>query len=124
MDIDIIEQELCDIDPVLLSILLQDKTTKQNIKWATDNYVKYGAEYAATEEIFPELIKKSSQHAAASVYGFVPVQDFTKAWTDDALYKKYGLSDAEISFIENTIKPMESETGEMLKNPTFEPEVE
>ncbi len=56
MDIDIIEQELCDIDPALLSILLQDKTTKQNIKWATDNYVKYGAEYAATEEIFSELI--------------------------------------------------------------------
>lgn len=73
---------------------------------------------------FLVMLKKSSQHAAASVYGFVPVQDFTKAWTDDALYKKYGLSDAEISFIENTIKPMESETGEMLKNPTFEPEVE
>ncbi|MBR5393312.1 MAG: Eco57I restriction-modification methylase domain-containing protein [Prevotella sp.] len=38
---------------------------------------------------------------------FVPFQDFSKPWTDEELYKKYGLTDEEISFIESMIRPME-----------------
>ena len=38
---------------------------------------------------------------------FVPMQDFSKPWTDEELYKKYGLTQEEIDFIENMIKPME-----------------
>ena len=38
---------------------------------------------------------------------FVPLQDFSKPWTDEELYKKYGLSVEEIAFIESMIKPME-----------------
>ena len=38
---------------------------------------------------------------------FVPLQDFTKPWTDEELYAKYHLSDEEIQFIESMIKPME-----------------
>ena len=37
---------------------------------------------------------------------FVPMQDFTKSWTDQLLYEKYGLSKDEIDFLETTIKPM------------------
>lgn len=48
----------------------------------------------------------STQHLARSNFRFVPVQDFTKTWTDADLYKKYGLTDEEIGFIESTIKPM------------------
>ena len=40
-------------------------------------------------------------------FKFVPMQDFTKRWPDAELYAKYGLSDEEVSFIENMIKPME-----------------
>ena len=40
-------------------------------------------------------------------YSFVPVQDFSKPWTDEELYEKYGLTDEEIAFIESMIKPME-----------------
>ena len=40
-------------------------------------------------------------------YIFVPIQDFTKPWTDSELYAKYNLTDDEIAFIEATIKPME-----------------
>ena len=40
-------------------------------------------------------------------YSFVPLQDFTKPWTDAELYVKYGLTDEEIQFIESMIKPME-----------------
>lgn len=53
------------------------------------------------------LLRKSSQNAAKGVYDFVPMQDFSKSWTDEELYKKYGLNDNEIAFIESMIKPME-----------------
>lgn len=50
---------------------------------------------------------KISQHGTAKTYMFVPLQDFSKPWTDAELYAKYGLTDEEIAFIEATIKPME-----------------
>ena len=50
---------------------------------------------------------KLSQDLPAKTYRFVPLQDFTQEWTDDKLYKKYGLTAKEIAFIESTIKPME-----------------
>lgn len=56
---------------------------------------------------FLVLLKKSSQNAAKGVYQFVPMQDFSKPWTDEELYAKYGLTDEEIAFIESMIKPME-----------------
>lgn len=53
------------------------------------------------------LAAKVTQDALASVYRFVPLQDFTRPWTDADLYAKYGLTDEEIQFIESMIKPME-----------------
>lgn len=38
---------------------------------------------------------------------FVPMQDFSKPWTDEELYAKYGLTEEEIAFIESMIKPMD-----------------
>ena len=38
---------------------------------------------------------------------FVPMQDFSKPWTDEELYAKYKLTKDEIAFIESMIKPME-----------------
>lgn len=55
---------------------------------------------------FLVLLKKPSQHATSKVYSFVPVQDFTKAWTDKELYKKYNLSAEDISFIESMVKEL------------------
>lgn len=49
---------------------------------------------------------KVTQMAPASVYKFVPLQDFSKPWTDAELYAKYKLSQEEIDFIESMIKPM------------------
>jgi site-specific DNA-methyltransferase (adenine-specific) len=40
-------------------------------------------------------------------FQFVPLQDFSHTWTDEMLYKKYGLTDDEIAFIESMIRPME-----------------
>lgn len=50
---------------------------------------------------------KISQNASYKVYTAVPMQDFSKSWTDEELYKKYKLTKEEIAFIENMIKPME-----------------
>ena len=52
-------------------------------------------------------IRKISQDATQSVYTFVPLQDFSKPWTDEELYKKYKLTKDEIAFVESLIKPME-----------------
>ena len=35
------------------------------------------------------------------------MQDFSKIWTDEDLYKMYELTQEEIAFIESTIRPME-----------------
>lgn len=52
-------------------------------------------------------IRKQDQGSSKAVYHYVPIQDFTKPWTDEELYAKYGLTDEEIAFIESMIKPME-----------------
>ena len=53
------------------------------------------------------MINKVSQHASYLVYKAVPMQDFSMPWTDEALYKKYGLTNDEIDFIESMIRPMD-----------------
>ncbi|MBQ6263972.1 MAG: Eco57I restriction-modification methylase domain-containing protein [Clostridia bacterium] len=52
-------------------------------------------------------IKKKTQNGPRGVYQFVPLQDFTKPWTDEELYEKYNLTTGEIDFIESMIKPMD-----------------
>jgi site-specific DNA-methyltransferase (adenine-specific) len=56
---------------------------------------------------FMVMLKKNAQHAMRGVYQFVPMQDFSKPWVDEELYKKYNLTADEIKFIESMIKPME-----------------
>lgn len=52
-------------------------------------------------------LRKPTQDAVSKVYLFVPMQDFNEEWTDEKLYKKYGLTKSEIAFIESMIRPME-----------------
>ena len=49
----------------------------------------------------------SSLNVTRECFQFVPLQDFTKPWTDAELYEKYGLDEKEIAFIESMIRPME-----------------
>ena len=56
---------------------------------------------------FLVLFKKNTQNAAKGVYQFVPLQNFDESWTDDKLYKKYGLTEDEIAFIDSMIRPMD-----------------
>ena len=57
-------------------------------------------------------IRKQDQGASRAVYHYVPMQDFSKPWTDAELYAKYGLTDEEIAFIESMIRPMEVSGGD------------
>ena len=61
---------------------------------------------------FMVLQKKNSQDAMRGVYEYVPIQDFSKPWTDEELYAKYGLTQEEIDFIESMIKPMDLDGGD------------
>lgn len=56
---------------------------------------------------FMHSMAKSSQDATSKTFIFVPIQDFSKAWTDEELYNKYGLDIFEREYIESMIKPME-----------------
>jgi len=53
------------------------------------------------------LLHKPSQDTTRKVYTFVPVQEWTKKWTDADLYDRYGLTDDEIAFIEKIVRPMD-----------------
>lgn len=52
-------------------------------------------------------LQKNTQDCMKKVYSFVPLQDFSRPWTDAMLYEKYGLTEDEIAFIESMIRPME-----------------
>lgn len=49
----------------------------------------------------------SSINLSKEKFMFVPLQDFNEEWTDEKLYKKYGLTQEEIDFIESMIRPMD-----------------
>ena len=56
---------------------------------------------------FMMSLVKNTQNISRGSYLFVPLQDFSHPWTDEMLYKKYGLNEEEIAFIESMIRPME-----------------
>ncbi len=58
------------------------------------------------------LQSMSSINLSKLVFSFVPMQDFSKPWTDEELYAKYGLTQEEIDFIESMIKPMDLDGGD------------
>jgi len=67
-------------------------------------------------------LKKKTQHGDKEVYQFVPIQPWSKNWTDSDLYQKYNLSKDEINYIEKKIKPMEAEAlfdDQSLIDPEF-----
>lgn len=67
-----VEKVVCDVNPLIqieskpiqatLHILLQDKTTKKNIIWATNSYESYGSYYYGENQITEELISGLNQH--------------------------------------------------------------
>lgn len=68
----------------------------------TENY----AFYLATKFVrFLVLQRKSTQHVTPDRCRFVPMLDMKRRWTDEMLYKKFGLTKEEGDYIERAIKP-------------------
>jgi len=65
------------------------------------------------------LLHKPSQDTTRKVYTFVPTQDWTRRWTDEDLYAKYGITASEIEFIEKVVRPMEL-TSDLLGDVTVD----
>ena len=75
--------------------------------FSTNKEAKNCLEYIKTKFFrFLVGIIKTTQDATQRVYQLVPLQDFGESWTDEKLYKKYGLTLAEIEFIESMIRAM------------------
>lgn len=54
---------------------------------------------------FLMLLSISGFGLSKLAFNFVPLQDFSKVWTDEMLYKKYNISQKEYDFIDSMIKP-------------------
>ena len=68
-----------------------------------DNYMRY----LKTRFVrFLISILAMTQHISKGMFGFVPVQDFSRAWTDEELFSKYKLTSDEVAFIQSIIKEM------------------
>jgi site-specific DNA-methyltransferase (adenine-specific) len=52
-------------------------------------------------------LRKNTQHANRSVYAFVPDIPLTCEWTDEKLYKRYGITKDEITFIESMVRSID-----------------
>jgi hypothetical protein len=53
------------------------------------------------------LLHKPSQDTTRKVYTFVPKQSWDRTWSDSELYAKYGITEAEIDFIQKVVRPMD-----------------
>jgi site-specific DNA-methyltransferase (adenine-specific) len=62
----------------------------------------------ATTKFFRFLVatRSSAQDLPRVAYSFVPIQDFSRRWSDKDLYTKYELDADEVELIESVISPM------------------
>jgi len=51
-------------------------------------------------------LRKISQDATRATYTWVPQQDWAELWSDERLYKKYGITPSEVEYIEYMVKEM------------------
>lgn len=57
-------------------------------------------------------LRKSTQDAPKHVYAFIPDLPLNQDWTDAKLYRRYALSNDEITFIESQVAEHDSELFE------------
>ena len=78
-------------------------TDFDNFEMAKNSY-----DYLRTKFVrFLILQTLAGMNISTNNFKFVPMQDFSKPWTDAELYAKYNLTQEEIDFIESMIKPMD-----------------
>ena len=74
----------------------------------TDEEANHFAAYMALK--FPRFMMKhtlSSMNISKKNFVFVPFLEYSKCWSDEELYKRYGLSEEEVAYVESFIRPMD-----------------
>jgi site-specific DNA-methyltransferase (adenine-specific) len=71
-----------------------------------NNYARYLRTRFAR---FLVSLRKSTQDAPRNVYAFIPDLPLDQEWTDAKLYRRYGLTQDEIAFIESQVAEHDSE---------------
>lgn len=89
-------KEICTHSYLVIGSYDQSSFSENVLGYIRTNFVRFLILQAMT-----------SIHLTKATFSFVPMQDFSKPWTDEELYAKYGLTDEEIAFIESMIKPIE-----------------
>jgi site-specific DNA-methyltransferase (adenine-specific) len=73
------------------------------------------AKYLRTRFVrFLVSLRKATQHATRDVYSFVPDLPLDQEWTDANLYKRYGLTKEEITFIESQVAEHFDDLNEVI----------
>lgn len=88
--------EICTFSYFIIGNFKEKFSAKNLMNYLTTKFVRFLLLQAIT-----------SINISKDKFCFVPMQDFSKPWTDEELYKKYNLTQEEIDFIESMIKPME-----------------
>lgn len=71
------------------------------------------ASYLRTRFVrFLVSLRKVTQDATRDVYAFVPDLPLDEEWTDEKLYRRYGLTEEEIAFIESQVVAFDDSAGE------------
>ena len=71
------------------------------------------ATYLRTKLVrFLVSLRKYTQHLYNERFQFVPSLPMDREWTDDILYKKYGITKEEAAFIDSMIRPMSENDDE------------
>lgn len=86
-------------------------SSSYNLLYASKNKADtYGAYTYIRTRFFRFLVRLLCDDGMTNMspyrFSLVPIQDFTKTWSDEELYQKYNLTQEEIDYIESTIKPM------------------
>lgn len=75
----------------------------------SDGEAKNFANYLRTKLVRLLIaLRKNTQHITKERFAFVPALPMTKLWTDEKLYRHFGITEDEIIFIESIVRPMES----------------
>lgn len=90
------EKNTCCTETYLVADVFDDKKKAQNF----ENYIK--------TRFFRFLVslKKNTQHLSKDRFSFVPDLDMSTEWTDEKLFKRYGVTEKEQEFIISIVKEM------------------
>lgn len=90
------EKNSCCTETYLVIDIFDDKKKAENL----EKYMK--------TRFFRFLIslKKNTQNMSKSIFSFVPDLDMSVEWTDEKLYKRYGITEKEQEFITSIVREM------------------